>query len=241
MITDLHAPLIPILRYALTTTPLPQKGIVLDLACGAGDKLSLLREYCGREAQFIALDIDHSAVVAIQQGITPASGIVGDALALPLPDASCTTVFCIASLGLFANAQLALSEIHRVLQPGGCAFIVTATQLWVQVTHWPDRLVGAYEQALAAGSSPLLATPDLHEQIGQLLHQTGFAAPRVRALLLDSSIPPIQAELSLLSWNSIQPIVAPYLSPTDLELCDQIAASVEIELCPMVLVAVAMR
>ncbi|MEM8535923.1 MAG: class I SAM-dependent methyltransferase [Chloroflexota bacterium] len=239
MITDLHAPLIPVLRYVLATTRLPQEGIMLDLACGEGDKLSLLAEHCGPDVQFIALDMDHGAVAATQQERTLAYGIVGDALALPLRDACCTAVFCIASLGLFANTQVALGEMHRVLQAGGGVFIVTATQLWAQVTHWPDTLVRAYEQALAADHSPPVATPDLHDQFGPLLRQAGFATPRARALLLNPSIPPVQAELALLSWNTIQPLVTPYLSPTDLELCHQVADSVEIELCTVVLVAVA--
>lgn len=239
MITDLHAPLMPILRYALATTHLPQDGAVLDLACGTGDKVPLLAEHCGANTRFIALDIDHSAVATTKERIPYIQSVVGDALALPLRNASCTTVFCIASLGLFADTQVALAEMRRVLQPGGCVFIVTATQLWAQVTHWPDVLVTAYEKSIAAGHSPPLATPDLQDQLGLLLQQAGFVAPHMRGLLLNPLIPPIQAELALLSWDTIQSLVTPHLALSDLQICYQASESVEIELCTIVLIAVA--
>ncbi|NOK64052.1 MAG: hypothetical protein GFH27_549409n26 [Chloroflexi bacterium AL-W] len=201
----------------------------------------MLADRCGPEVQFVALDIDREAVGAAQVSQPDTNGIVGNGMALPLRDACCTAVFCIAALGLFANAAIALDEMHRVLHPDGRVFIATATQLWAPVTHWPEALATAYEQALMAGHPPLSATADLQEYSSQLLHQAGFAAPQIRAFLLAPSIRPSQAELALFSWNDVRLLITPYLSHTNLQHCEHATESVEIELCTVVLVTEAIK
>jgi SAM-dependent methyltransferase len=45
--------------------------------------------------------------------------IVGDIHAMPLPDASVDAIFCMAVLEHVAKPWIAVSEMHRVLKPGG--------------------------------------------------------------------------------------------------------------------------
>src|SRR2546427_7185337 len=95
---DLHAPLVPILRYVLATAPLPRAGIALDLACGAGLKAPLLAEACGPGVRLVGLDRDVGALRAARSAAGQASWVAGDAMAAPLRSGSCATVFCIAAL-----------------------------------------------------------------------------------------------------------------------------------------------
>jgi SAM-dependent methyltransferase len=215
MLTDLHAPLIPILRHAFALAPLPRAGLVLDLACGQGLKAPLLAEVCGPQVRLLGIDIDRVAIRAMvdqrpttndQRGTQPGDkrssildprfseqpwvvGIVADALALPLVDGCCAAAFCIAALSLFADPRAALRELRRVLAPGGVAIFVVGTQSWAQTIRWPAdlaaHLVTAYAQALAEGHAPLPASADLSVDLANLLRDTGFASPLIRAFQLD--------------------------------------------------------
>jgi SAM-dependent methyltransferase len=212
-LTDLHAPLIPILRHCLAVAPLPHAGVALDLACGPGHKTPLLAEACGSGVRLIGIDREAAAVRAATtddgrptndqrrtenhlEGTQPRTGrrrsaflgIVGDALALPLREGCCDAAFCIAALSLFADRRAALRELRRALRPGGLALLVVGTQTWAQIVRWPcdiaERLSAAYTQALANGSTPLPATPDLGADLADLLGDTGFGDPLVRAFTL---------------------------------------------------------
>jgi ubiquinone/menaquinone biosynthesis C-methylase UbiE len=250
-LVELHAPLVPILRHVLATIDLPRSGIALDLASGSGLKLPLLAEACGPSVQFIALDIDRDAVRIAWQAQSPRPTftppprhrLVGDALTLPLRDACCETVFCIAALGLFADQRAALREMRRVLRPGGHSLIVTATQIWAHVIHYPAdlllRLREAYAVAVAEHRAPtyLAASPDMAGELSGLFTDAGFAAPPIRAFLLEDTAHPLDAELPLLPWHTLRPIVTSHLTPQDLTRCDQAAAESDVELCSFALTA----
>jgi|GEM_PF-640099 len=243
---ELHAPLLPILRYVLAATALPQAGTALDLACGDGRKTALLARACGPGVRLIGIDSDHSAIQRAQrlqheaQAELNTNWVVGDALALPLRSGSCSAAFCIAAIGLFNDRPAALRELRRVLAAGGVALVITATQTWAPVTRWPaelaERLRAAYTNALHMGHSALAASADLGDDMGALLYDVGFSAPHIRAFLLDTVAHPLAAELPLLSWASLRPLLTAQLAPAELDICDQLAVAAEIELCTLALV-----
>lgn len=95
------------------------KPIALDLACGTGDITFALH---ARGAEAIGLDITPRMIELAQTKRTAlgkARFLVGDMMALPFPDSSfdvVTTGYGIRNVPVIA---LALSEIKRVLRPGG--------------------------------------------------------------------------------------------------------------------------
>jgi ubiquinone/menaquinone biosynthesis C-methylase UbiE len=172
-LSDLHAPLLPILRHVLATAGLPRRATLLDLACGAGEKHGLLAQVC-QPARIIALDRDRAALQRLWEDQRPTTNgqrpgssasiratsqyalphsqcsipLAGDAHALPLRSDCCDAACCIAALGLFADRAAALRELRRVLRLGGAAVVVTATRRWAELVRWPEDLAAQIVQAL---------------------------------------------------------------------------------------------
>ena len=225
---ELHTPIIPVLTKLLEGVALQAGEVALDLACGTGEKLPLLRAAIGPQAMLLALDTDWAAVAALPAGT--ATRIQADTQAIPLCDGCCSLVACIAALGLFADPQVALREMHRVLQPNGRLFVVTSRQVWAQVTHWPPGALTALANAYAK-CPPLAAHSDVLEDGLDPFYAAGFTNCTARAFLLAPAT--AHAELALLPWNYLAPHLGHGLTDEQRNACA--AAPVEIELCTVVL------
>ncbi len=100
-------------------------GRVLEVAPGPG---YLAIEIAGMGAfRLTGLDISRSFVEIARRNAARAGVTIdfklGDAAHMPFPDASFEYVVCTAAFKNFADPEGALSEIHRVLGPGGEASI----------------------------------------------------------------------------------------------------------------------
>ncbi len=102
-------------------------GRVLDLGCGGGHLgLSVLKE-TGMTA--VLLDKNPDAVGIAHRRAADwslsdrATAVVGDAMAIPLPDGSVDLAVSRGSVGFWEDEELAFSEILRVLAPGGMTWI----------------------------------------------------------------------------------------------------------------------
>jgi ubiquinone/menaquinone biosynthesis methyltransferase len=94
---------------------------VLDLACGTGD-LGLLASAAG--ADVVALDltarmVDLARLKVRDAGAARMRVLVGDMMAIPLPDACVDVVTTGYGLRNVPDLDRAIAEIHRVLRPGG--------------------------------------------------------------------------------------------------------------------------
>lgn len=100
----------------------------LDLCCGTGDLCFLAQEIAGRGARVVGTDFT-LPMLAVAQRRRPAQGgscafVQGDALQLPFPSG----VFDVITIGYglrnLADLEMGLSEMRRVLAPGGRAVIL---------------------------------------------------------------------------------------------------------------------
>jgi len=107
-------------RVVALADPRPGQ-VALDLCCGTGDLAFAL---AGRGATVIGVDFSRAMLgVAVERrGASPAPTVgfaCGDALSLPVADATCDLVTIGYGLRNLADLPRGLAEIWRVLRPGG--------------------------------------------------------------------------------------------------------------------------
>jgi demethylmenaquinone methyltransferase/2-methoxy-6-polyprenyl-1,4-benzoquinol methylase len=115
----------PILRHPET--------VALDLCCGTGDMTIALvkhRPTDPKTAPILAVDFSHQMLSLAQKKFAGRNilSIEADALHLPLPDASVDLVTSAFGFRNLANYEEALTEILRVLRPGGQLGILECNQ-----------------------------------------------------------------------------------------------------------------
>lgn len=98
--------------------------IALNIGCGAGDE-SVVLARCG--ASCIAMDITAPAAEAtdlLLRKLGCGEGVQADARFIPLKDEAVDIVYSSGVLHHSADLPKSIAEIHRVLKPGGAAYIM---------------------------------------------------------------------------------------------------------------------
>ena len=91
---------------------------IADIGCGPGWYTKAIRD-AGAEV----IPIDHDLAALEATGEAPEGAIVGDAMDLPLADASLDGVFASNMLEHTPDSERVLAEIARVIKPGGWAYV----------------------------------------------------------------------------------------------------------------------
>ena len=95
---------------------------ILDVGCASGWFLSQLANRYPR-ARCTGVDI-YKEAIAYGTRLYPKLRLIhADASKIPLPDGSCDLIVCNEVLEHVSNPQAVLTEIKRLLAPGGCAII----------------------------------------------------------------------------------------------------------------------
>jgi ubiquinone/menaquinone biosynthesis C-methylase UbiE len=166
----------PVSGELLRTAAL-QPGIrVLDVACGTGVVTRAAAEQLGPTGSVTGIDVapDMLAVAkTIPAGGAPITWHEADAASLPLPDGFYDVGLCQMGLMFMGDRAGALSELHRVLTPGGRVVINTPGRI--------QPLFEMMEQAIADNLDPGLsafvsAVFSMHDPsvLADLLQKSGF-------------------------------------------------------------------
>ncbi|MEI6447770.1 MAG: bifunctional demethylmenaquinone methyltransferase/2-methoxy-6-polyprenyl-1,4-benzoquinol methylase UbiE [Actinomycetes bacterium] len=165
----------------------PAGGRVLDVATGTGDLALELAGRVGPEGHVVGSDfsermLDLARVKAADDSLTTVRFEWGNALKLPYPDA----VFDAATVGFgarnFDDLQLGLSEMTRVVKPGGKVVILeitTPTRPPLSTFHgvWFDRIVPTLGR--------FAGDPDAYDYLPASVRR--FPDPRGLAATMDSA------------------------------------------------------
>jgi len=111
-------------RIILNEIKLPENPVCLDIACGTGLSTFQLAEACRGKGTIYGIDIsekmlDEANGALQRQGLGNISFMKMDAENIEFPDSTFDLVLSTMSLTFFPDKQKALSEMHRVLKPGG--------------------------------------------------------------------------------------------------------------------------
>jgi demethylmenaquinone methyltransferase/2-methoxy-6-polyprenyl-1,4-benzoquinol methylase len=166
---------------------------VLDAACGTGDlAIADLRAGAGRVT---GLDFSERMLERARRKAPPRKDaldwVQGDMLALPFADAT----FDAATVGFGVrnvdDLALSLSELRRVLRPGGRVAILEITQprgvLRPFYSLWFDRVVPLLGKVLPGGAAYTYLPASVKrfptaERLADMLREAGFVDVRFRLL-----------------------------------------------------------
>jgi SAM-dependent methyltransferase len=105
----------PLRRFLALARPRPEDR-ALDVACGPG---LLAKAVAPLVRDFLGVDLTHAMLVKARALAPRARFVVGDALALPLADATRDLVLTRLALHHIPEPARAIAEMARVLAPGG--------------------------------------------------------------------------------------------------------------------------
>ena len=169
----------PVGEQAIARMRISPGARVLDVGCGSGWATRLLAEKAFN-GQVTGIDISDEMVRLAHessQSIPNVDFEIASAEQLPFTDDEYTHAFSMESLYYYRNIPKALSEIHRVLKPGGL-FVAVVDLYWEnEATHqWIDTLNVPVE---------LLSVDDYHS----LFIDAGFVNIRDQRLFDPTPIP----------------------------------------------------
>jgi 2-polyprenyl-3-methyl-5-hydroxy-6-metoxy-1,4-benzoquinol methylase len=106
---------------AVAEAGIPRGGVAIDVGCGTGRALPPLRMAVGPSGTVIALDITPEMLNVARPAATlaGASLVLGDARALPFPDASADAIFAAGLVNHLPDTEAGLRELARVTRVGG--------------------------------------------------------------------------------------------------------------------------
>jgi len=190
---------------------------VLDLGCGPGADLPAFAESVGPSGAVIGLDSDEGAVELARQSVAglPIVDVrTGDIHQLDLPSGSVDRAHTDRVLQHVADPARVLAEVHRVLNPAGCA--VFAEPDWdTLVIDFPrPKVADAYRQFIA---DRVVRNSRIGRQLPRLTEAVGLTVTRivpVTAMFRDAN----DADKILgLHRVTDRAVAADYLTPAEAE------------------------
>ena len=175
-------------RFAVEVAGLRTGARVLDIASGTGDLARLSAKVVGPGGLVVVSDINHAMLVegrdkAIDRGLA-LPVVQCNAESLPFPDRSFDAVSIGFGLRNVTRKDAALSEMRRVLKPGGTAVILEFSRAWAPIAPIYDWYsftvlprIGAAVADDASSYRYLAESIRMHpdqETLASMMEQAGF-------------------------------------------------------------------
>lgn len=117
-------------------------GRVLDVGCGQGRLLELIRDRCPEVTELVGCDISPKLCDLARARVPSARVSVCNAERLDgYPDAYFDTTFIIGALEHVSDHIATLRAIRRVTRPGGTVVVVVPNRRWLRYDHWASMHV----------------------------------------------------------------------------------------------------
>jgi SAM-dependent methyltransferase len=151
---------------------IPQGGVALDVGAGPGNITASLAHAAGPDGLALGVDISEPMLArAVRAAAGPEVGFLrADAQKLPFRDATFDAAVSMAVLQLIPDPAAALSEIARVLKPGGRLAVMVPT-LRPSINLWRAL-------PLPTGGAHIFG----EDEVGDILEEHGFSSVRVKSV-----------------------------------------------------------
>lgn len=159
-----------------------QSEYVLDVACGTGVGARIAAHTVGQAGKVVGLDVDAGMLAIAQERLralaVPTEWHCGSALEMPFADESFDLCLCLQGLQFFPDRARGLSEMRRVLKPGGRLVV----SVWSSIDRNPGNaaVYRAMEKQSIDTSSPRrgfsLSDPN---ELRRLTEGAGFRSAEV--------------------------------------------------------------
>ena len=166
---------------------------VLDVAAGSGVVAREVAPLVGPEGRVAGVELRPGMVAVASSLPAPAGAPIewheGDAVALAFPDASFDLVLCQQGLQFSPDQEKAVSEMHRVLSPGGRVGVAVWQDLERQGLFAELTEVEARHLAVVGMTYEDIALPFLlgdPEWLGGLLEEAGLRDVRVETRVFEA-------------------------------------------------------
>ena len=157
----------PTLNYVNERLKLPHTGRLLDVSCGTGALLSRIRDRAPG-LDLVGVDISSEMLQQARKKIGPDERVTlrkGNVEQLPFDDGVFDVVVSTSAFHYYRQPEQALSELRRVLRPGG----QLAMMDW-NANHWLWRILDPFLRRFDAAYRGCYAPEALHD----LLHAADF-------------------------------------------------------------------
>ena len=209
----------------------PQLGErVLDVACGTGIVARQIAPRVGPQGIIVGLDLDPDKINVARaaperEGLT-IEWHTSPAEQLPFPDGSFDLVLCQFGLMFFTDRHAALTEMHRVLRPGGRVVL----SVWQSLDRHPfyQTLDDVSRQRLGKSSVGAVFSLGDANEVRKLLTNAGFQDIEIESLSITARYPNPQ---EFLAWEiDVDPAETPALQNLDAEAQKDILVSLHAEM-----------
>jgi ubiquinone/menaquinone biosynthesis C-methylase UbiE len=155
----------PLAETLVSLASLGGNAQVLDVGTGSGVVALVAGRRLDGSGSITGVDLSDGLLAEASRNVaaaglsTPILLKRADAEALPFPDQSFDAVLCLFALLHFPNPGIALSEMHRVLKPGGKLVIgMGSAPPWSAIQGWTHRL-GRLPDLIRLRTGRLLLAP----------------------------------------------------------------------------------
>ncbi|QHI69649.1 class I SAM-dependent methyltransferase [Tichowtungia aerotolerans] len=151
---------------------------VLDLACGPGFTACELAKIVGDDGQVTGIDINEELIATAHQakeseGVKNVSFTLGNLYELDLPENSFDFVYARFVFQHLEKPELALSNIRKILKPGGILCILDIDDNWTSFSPGSDAFIKFIRKA-GAGQKQKGGNRLIGSQLYGLLNETSY-------------------------------------------------------------------
>lgn len=218
----------------------PQRGRVVDLACGAGEWCLRVADVLGDGVEVIGIDLNMSALeycnklASMKRKTNLEFRRMNVLRPLKFDDASCDLVHARFIVGVLPIEywKAFIDECYRILKPGGILRMIEPGPNIIDASPIQHELNALVLRALyKAGKTFSPYEYGVLSAINRLLAQSDFAKPELSSFILDYSIwAPLYEPLTedfILSARMLKPFLLKYGDTTEQEFDRLLSGSIE--------------